>query len=133
MPLDDHQQHLPALCDALLVAASSPPQLLPSHPKAKFSTRDQEVENQYLDDSCHCQNVSVDQWLPQLAWPSSAAVMDAAASHCDAENLLWSWVCETSHCPGSLQPSHRYSVLQPQKQRITQSYNHGMVWVERCL
>lgn len=90
LPLGDSQPHLPALCDALLVAADSPPQLLQSYPKAKSSTRDQRVEHQYVGDSCHCQNMSADQWLPQLAWLSSVAVTDAAASYCDVENLLWS-------------------------------------------
>lgn len=141
MPLGDHQQYLPALCDILLVAASRPPQLLPSHPKAKFNTRDQWVENQYLGDSCHCQNMSVAQWLPQLAWFSSAAVMDAAASHCDAENLLWSWVCVTSHCSGPLQPAVlptdtqfcNHKITESHNHGITQSYTHSMVWVGRGL
>lgn len=41
VPLGDHQQCFPALCDALIAAASSPPRLLPSRLKAKASARDQ--------------------------------------------------------------------------------------------
>ena len=48
VPLGEHQQHLPALCDALVAAASTLPLLLLSRPKAKVSARDQGVGESVL-------------------------------------------------------------------------------------
>lgn len=61
VPLGDHQQHFPALCDALIAAASTPPRLLPSRLKAKVSAGIKAWGNQRFINSCHYQNRSADQ------------------------------------------------------------------------